>query len=234
MSAATVDFFRENDLVGQITEDDYRIAGYLVDAAKAFSRCTHQYVYIIDYYKKSFVHVSENLAVFLDDTASMAGGFGPDFYLRHVPEKEHEMLVEVNRMGFDLFRTIPVEERAGYVIEYDFHLVNEHKTQMVHHKLTPLALTREGDMWLALCTVSFSSRSVPGHYVMRGRGNYYEYDTTNHYWERKEAVTLNEMERNVLSLSAQGFTMNEIAKKLCKSVDTIKACKRALFVKLGA
>ena len=27
--------------------------------------------------------------------------------------------------------------------------------------------------------------------------------------------------------------MNDIADKLCKSIDTIKACKRALFSKLG-
>ena len=27
--------------------------------------------------------------------------------------------------------------------------------------------------------------------------------------------------------------MNEIADRVCKSVDTIKACKRSLFVKLG-
>lgn len=48
----------------------------------------------------------------------------------------------------------------------------------------------------------------------------------------KKNVVLSEIERDVLVLSAQGYTMNDIADKLCKSVDTIKACKRALFAKL--
>lgn len=34
-------------------------------------------------------------------------------------------------------------------------------------------------------------------------------------------------------LSTQGYTMADIADIMCKSVDTIKACKRGLFAKLG-
>ena len=52
-------------------------------------------------------------------------------------------------------------------------------------------------------------------------------------WEKKEGITLSETERDVLRLSAQGYTMNDIADRLCKSVDTIKACKRNLFAKMG-
>ena len=51
--------------------------------------------------------------------------------------------------------------------------------------------------------------------------------------KRKEGITLSETEREVLRLSAQGYTMNDIADRLCKSVDTIKACKRNLFAKMG-
>lgn len=66
-----------------------------------------------------------------------------------------------------------------------------------------------------------------------GSKSYYEYSLDKHKWIKKEGITLSEMERDVLILSAQGYTMNDIADKLCKSVDTIKACKRALFSKLG-
>ena len=50
---------------------------------------------------------------------------------------------------------------------------------------------------------------------------------------KKEGITLSETEREVLRLSAQGYTMNDIADRMCKSVDTIKACKRSLFAKSG-
>ena len=66
-----------------------------------------------------------------------------------------------------------------------------------------------------------------------GERGYFEYSTDRHKWERKEGITLSEAEREVLRLSAQGYTMNEIADRVCKSVDTIKACKRSLFAILG-
>ena len=66
-----------------------------------------------------------------------------------------------------------------------------------------------------------------------GECGFFEYSTDRHKWERKEGITLSEAEREVLRLSAQGYTMNEIADRVCKSVDTIKACKRSLFAKLG-
>lgn len=98
-----------------------------------------------------------------------------------------------------------------------------------------MTLTKDGRIWLALCTVAMSSRSTPGHIVMRKSDSetYYEYSLDKHKWIVKNNVTLSGIERDVLILSAQGYTMNEIADNLCKSIDTIKACKRTLFVKLG-
>lgn len=64
-----------------------------------------------------------------------------------------------------------------------------------------------------------------------GSKSYYEYSLDKHKWIKKEGITLSETERDVLILSAQGYTMNDIADKLCKSIDTIKACKRTLFSK---
>jgi len=45
-------------------------------------------------------------------------------------------------------------------------------------------------------------------------------------------MVLTEVERDILRLSSQGYTMNDIADKLCKSIDTIKTYKKRLFAKL--
>jgi len=45
-------------------------------------------------------------------------------------------------------------------------------------------------------------------------------------------VALTETERDILRLSSQGYTMDEIATMLCKSIDTIKTYKKRLFAKL--
>lgn len=40
-------------------------------------------------------------------------------------------------------------------------------------------------------------------------------------------------EKYVLLLCSQGLTMNEIADKMCRSIDTIKFYRRNLFEKIG-
>ena len=145
------------------------------------------------------------------------------------------MLLEINKKEFDLFNEIPFSERLDYTISYDFHIIHGRNRRLVNHHLTPMVLTKDGRIWLALCTISMSARSTPGHIIMKKSGSksYYEYSLDKHKWITKEGITLSERERDVLTLSAQGYTMNDIADKLCKSIDTIKACKRALFSKLG-
>ena len=228
-------FFLTTNCVESIPDEEYKKVNLLVKAAKAFARSTYQCVYVIDYYKREFVYVSENLALLCGQPIDEIMNFGYDLYLKHVPEKEVEMLLEINKKGFDLFLSFPERERLDYSIQYDFHLINKKKPYLIHHTLTPVVLTPEGKIWLALCTVSMSSRNTPGHIVVKKENSkeYHEYDLLRHKWVLKEERTLSETERDVLWLSTQGYTMNEIADKLYKSIDTIKSCKRLLFMRLG-
>ncbi len=229
------DFFLSTNSVGNISDDEYKKVELLINAAKAFARSTYQCIYIIDYFKREFLYASENLALLCGQPIDKILSFGYNLYLDHVPKKEVEMLLEINEKGFDLFQKIPLCERKDYSIQYDFHLTNGRKAYLIHHTLTPLVMTLDGKIWLALCTISMSSRSKPGHIIMKKENSkkYYEYDLFRHQWVLKEEKPLSETERDVLWLSTQGYTMNEIAEKLCKSVDTIKSCKRILFTRLN-
>ncbi len=236
MPANIKDFFTAANSVCNVTDEDYRkTTGLLVNAAKAFARSTHQCVYIIDYFKRDFLYVSENLAYWCGRTSDEIKDFSYRFYLEHVPEKELQMLLEINRKGFELFDEIPLAERPDYAISYEFHIRHGRKLRLVNHRLTPLVLREDGRIWLALCTITMSARNTPGHIILKKSGSqsYYEYSLERHKWIKKESMTLGETERDVLTLSAQGYTMNEIAAKLCKSVDAIKSYKKALFSKLG-
>lgn len=228
------DFFIVSNSVYNITEEDYQKIHILVNATKAFARSTHQCVYVIDYFKQNFLYVSENLAYWCGLDSDKIKSAGYQFYLDYVPEKEQQMLLEINKKGFDLFNEIPLAERLDYTISYDFHIIHGRKLRLVNHHLTPMVLTKDGHIWLALCTISMSTRNTPGYIIMKkyDSKSYYEYALEKHKWIKKEGITLSEAERDVLILSAQGYTMNDIADKLCKSVDTIKAYKRALFSKL--
>lgn len=101
--------------------------------------------------------------------------------------------------------------------------------------MTPFALADDGKLWLAMYVVSLSSHSEPGHIQLckKGAPTYWEYSLEHHCWIVKESVKLRQQEKQVLILSAQGYTVAQIANKMCRSVDTIKTYKRHMFERLG-
>lgn len=230
----TADFFSESNAVNGFNKSNYDSLNFYINVVKAFARSTHQCVYIIDYYQKGFAYVSENMAYLCGRTVQEVQEMGYELYLQHVPSNELAMLKDINETGFEFFYSLPIEERNNYIITYDFHLVNEKRRILIHHQITPLVLTKEGRVWLALCTMSMSSNKTPGKIIMRKVGDnlYYEYSIAKKTWIKNCVVNLTEIEKDILRLSAQGYTMNDIAKKLCKSLDTVKGYKRSLFAKL--
>jgi DNA-binding CsgD family transcriptional regulator len=224
-------------MVSEIREEEYQKVNLLVDTFDAISRTTYQSLYIIDYYKKNFLYVSNNPLFLCGNTAKEVQQLGYAFYLNHVPEQEQIMLTEINKAGFDFFNKIPITERAKYTISYNFHLLNGKKKILINHKLTPVELTADGKIWLAACVVSLSSRdSSVGNIEMRKTDEtfFWKYSLESRRWREEKGITLSEREKEILLLSAKGYTMNEIADEVCLSLDTIKFYRRKLFEKLDA
>ncbi|MGM9863056.1 MAG: response regulator transcription factor [Lepagella sp.] len=161
---------------------------------------------------------------------------GYRFYIDYVPADEHRLLLTINSAGFAFWKDIPEGERKDWYISYDFHIVNGGRRILVNHKLTPLALTSDGRIWLALCVVSASTHAEAGHIEIHhvGSSEFFEYNPLTHKWVRRQAPILTEGEKSVLTLSIQGYTMAEIADRICLSADTIKKYRRDIFRKLGA
>jgi DNA-binding NarL/FixJ family response regulator len=87
-----------------------------------------------------------------------------------------------------------------------------------------------------MCVVSLSPHTTAGHVEFRKKGqpHYWAYDFQTHIWQEHNEVTLRPQEKQVLILSAQGYTVPQIAGKMCRALDTVKTYKRALFERLGA
>ena len=186
------DFFMYENRVEGITDADYQRAKPYVEAAQAFAQTTYQSIYIIDYFRKNFLYVSDNPLFLCGHTADEVRQMGYGFYLSHVPEDEVPMLTELNRSGFRAFYDEPVENRRQCMMSYDFHI---------------------GRVWLALCTVSLSPHKEAGHieFFQFHTGEKREYSLEGHRWKSRETITLKPEEKQILTLSAQGYTMKEIA-----------------------
>lgn len=67
-------------------------------------------------------------------------GYG--FYIRNAPEKDLEMLLNINKIGFSFAQTIKPVSLMEYIISYDFHIKHQAGTKLlINHKLTPMQLT---------------------------------------------------------------------------------------------
>ena len=235
MMAKVEDFFSADNKVYKLDEERYAHLEMLKRAIDAMANATYQSIYVIDYFKREFLHVASNPLFLGGHTAEQMKEMGYQFYIEHVPESEQAMLLEINSAGFKKFNDIPLDERNGYFISYDFHIEDGENRFLINHKMTPFALADDGRLWLAMCVVSLSSHSEPGHIQLRKKGasTYWEYSLEYHRWLKRDTVKLRQQEKQVLMLSAQGYTVAKIADKMCRSVDTIKTYKRLMFERLG-
>lgn len=227
------DFFYSGNAVHG--EPDYGLADNFVRTAEAFANATYQSVYIIDYFRKNFMYVSPNPLFLCGMSAEAVKELGYQFYIDHVPTDEVDMLLEINRAGFSFINDVPLEEKRKYTISYDFHLVNGREKILINHKLTTLVCQSDGAVWLGLSVVSLSSHSDAGHVTMhcRDKSEYWEYDLSDHTWEKHSAPALNETEKAIITLSSQGLTINAIAERVHLAADSVKTARRRLYEKLG-
>lgn len=206
----------------------------LINASRAFGRSTYHGIYVIDLVSKSMLYVSENMEKWYGASSQEIKRAGMGFYLENIPLEERLVLKEVNQKALYLFNRLPLEGRMDYVLVYDFHVACGNGRRLVRHSLTPMSLEKDGKIRLVLCSVSLSPRKSIGYYMMRrtGTGLCFEYSLGRHHWVKRRRVMLSKMEREVLFLSAQGFTITAIAHCLSRSEDAIKSCRKKIFSKL--
>ncbi|MFI3296234.1 MAG: LuxR C-terminal-related transcriptional regulator [bacterium] len=229
------DFFNDSNNISGIIEKEYSHMPLLISAVEAFARSTYKYVYMIDYYKKDFMYISNNLLNTLNLRLEQIKEVGYNIFSNFIPEDEQEMILEINNARVEFFKSQPVEDHKEWILTYDTHIISGKHKRLVNHTITPIYLTKDGDMWIALCTIALSPNNEPGNIIMRkvDSNTYYEYSLSTHKWNEKRIAVLSQEEKDVLILSTQGYTMTEISEKMCKSVDTIKSYKRKIFTKLN-
>ena len=230
------DFFIPENNVDCVSEEKYQQATPLICALNAYARITYKSIYVIDYYKKNFLYVSDNPLFLCGLQPDKVRNMGYAFYFDYVPEEEVAMLVEINRAGFKFFSQTTVENRMKLSISCDFHIQTAKKRLLINHKLTPIMLADNGNIWLAACLVSLSSHKEAGNIEARMMGeiDYWTYSLEGRRWQRQGGILLNDREKDILILSSQGYTSDNIADKLCIGVDTIKFDKRKIYNKLNA
>ena len=83
------------------------------------SRLTYQSIYVIDYWKKNFLYVSDNPLFLCGRTRDEVLAKGYDFYFEVCEQSELAALVEINEAAFRFYNRLPVADRTAYSISPD-------------------------------------------------------------------------------------------------------------------
>lgn len=232
-----VNFFKPINPNMGINEEAYDNLDVCISMIDALSRTTNQSIYIIDYNRRNFLYVSSNPLFLCGYSSQEVQQMGYAFYEQVIPEEEINMLLEINKVGFEFYYEHLSEERLDMTIQYDFHLQHPNQKKiLINHKLTPILLNEQGDVWLALCLISLSPRTTVGNVEISKKGDTsrYKYSFAGKRWKEIESISLNDRETDILRFAAQGYSMSEIAERLFVDINTVKFHRKNLFVKLQA
>ncbi len=219
-----------------IAESKYQKLEVIPEMCDKLSRINNQSVYIIDYAKQGFWYVSSHDLFLCGYSPEEVKRMGYLFYERVLSPEDLQMLLEINKMGWALFYKAPVANRKDFCFSYDFYLHHKNGNKvLINHKLSTFYLSEDGNIWLALCTVSHSPRKEPGNviFTQNNKTEYYTYD-----FEKKQIVPhcpekLTRREEEVFVLMIRGYNTTEIAEELSLSENTIRNHRSSIEKKMG-
>lgn len=230
-------FFINENSIEYISEEEYMAVNSIIEDVKAFARTTYKSVYVIYYYRQCFLYVSENPLFLCGLDADSVKNMGYNFYIKHASEEDLSMLLEINSAGFRFFGHITIDKRKEFVISCDFSIVNKmtNRKTLINHQITPLRITDDGKIWLGLCVASMATSNKSGNIFIQksNSSECWNYNLITKRWKLVTPVELNDIEKEVLRLSAMGFTMHEIAAGINRSFDSVKRYRKNILEKLG-
>ena len=227
-------FFEPIKLDHPISETDYLNLQSRIDAVSTLALTNNISVYIMDYHNREFLYVSPNPLFLCGHKREKVQKMGYDFFLQVVAPDDFDILLEINKKGFEYFYSQPIEKRCNLTFSCDFNVFHANKMKMMlHHKLTPFVLTETGKMWLSLCVVTLSTQKKSGNAIIRrfDSPERMEYSFTLKKWEKMETIKLSARENEVLRLCAQGYAIKNIADILNVRETTVNFHKTNLFNK---
>lgn len=229
------DFFKPIHAIEGIDEVDYDSLRHYVMSLEAISRMIDLSFYIIDYKKREFVYVSDHPLFLAGYEREKVRQMGYDFFGLVVPEDDLKLLLEINEKGFGFYYALPPERRPKGYISYDFRI--RHKNGgiiLINHKLTPVILNKEGNLWISLCLVTLSTARKSGnmHILMQDEEVKYNYNFKTGKFIPQKSKSLSASEKQVVQYLSLGYSTQEIATLLSVSENTVKFHKKNIFRKL--
>lgn len=206
----------------------------VINAVDAQARINNISSIIIDFDNHKMLYRTENLiyvdeATFKDIKRSCAIP-----YWSFISEDTLSFLLSTKNAYEPLITLLDRNEYAHHICTIDYPIELRKRNIFIHQKFTPLYLRQDGVTSLGLFSFSNSNKQKIDSMILTPSGKRFRFDfDTKSYTEFDLGLVLSFVEKAVLQRAQKGMTIEEIAKDLCISVNTIKTHRLRIFRKLG-
>lgn len=151
-----------------------------------------------------------------------------------VVDRERNLYREIVSQCFAVGNELDLRKNHTVTFSFSLHSIVDGEEQLLTHFATPISYDDNGVQHYVLSLRQPAIYREPGNFIYIANGKRMEYDFESHSWHPLSSVNLDltRNERRMLILSARGYTLEDIALELERSVDTVKLYRRRVFEKL--
>ncbi len=223
---------------GSFTEQDYILVSPAVDVTAAFARMMTPCIYVVDLARNNFLYVSDCLLKHFHCTRDKVMPLGQRMFEKYISNASDIPLLRKFDHAFNAaFRQGKHPDWVDEVMSVDVNMTLGRNVVLIHQKAKVFATDCDGRPWLVLVLVSRSAMRDGGHIIIGNAKSHKRYhfvdDKKKGHWEALPDDRLSDTEMEMLSLSSRGYSVEEIAAMMYRSVDTVKYYRKNVFARLG-
>lgn len=223
----------ENNMSYRIAEEKYSLTYQQLELLDATARLTNACMLIMDLVQNRIVCRTEKL-LFIDETTQYAiQQENPNPYWSLIHEEDFAIVLEMKAAYLEFAKGFTPKQKSNHTFAINYRIRTRRRDYMVTQKFTPLKLCTNGKYWLGLFNITNSTHKTCEHAAIFGNNFRYIYDFKQKRFQPfNEHLELTLIEKAILLRAVKGFTTEQIADDLYRSVNTIKTHKSRLFDKL--
>jgi DNA-binding CsgD family transcriptional regulator len=203
-------------------------------ALSAFNRASKGNFYMVNYYAQKLILGTSNASTFCGYSKETIEKKGFDFYKLISKKNELQWLSQMNMEAYNVFFNYSESERQNLEFNYDLVAETINKQSVVlHHRLVPYKLCKNGNMWLGLCfvSISFPPSSCKASITNFETGEIYNFIDGKFVLSTVKDLTPDEIA--ILDYLAKDISAKQICEQLKTSDSTLARKKQDVFNKLG-
>ena len=219
-----------SNYIESVPESRYNEIDSYIKILDSYSRISNQCIYLLDFYKGEVIYISYNPQSFVGIDAEDIKDVNRLHKKGYISTDEFELMKHLVKSWFEFLESKPVGERKDYTMQFDYHL----NKRLMNINMTPTFLSNEGKPWLVICNSKISTNQTAEKSIIfkLNSTEHWIYNKVTKRWVAKTNLNLSEIEQEILRLSLQGKTENEICELIFKSKDGLKSIKRRMFSKM--